>query len=137
MFNGEIRDTLLLTVTPLSLGIKAVPGGTGIAVDDGPGDGILAKLIGRNTTIPTRKSEIFTTAYDNQPSVRIQVYQGEREIAAYNKKLAAFDLTGIAPAPQGVPRIEVSVEIDANGIVNVFATDLATGKQQSVQVTGT
>jgi molecular chaperone DnaK len=118
---GDVKDVLLLDVTPLTLGIETK-------------GGVMTKLIERNTTIPTRKSEIFSTAEDNQPSVEIHVLQGEREMAAYNKSLGKFQLTGIPPAPRGIPQIEVTFDIDANGILSVSAKDLGTGKEQKIAI---
>src|SRR5215212_6517092 len=118
---GDVKDVLLLDVTPLTLGIETK-------------GGVMTKLIERNTTIPTRKSEVFSTAEDNQPSVEVHVLQGEREMAAYNKSLGKFQLTGIPPAPRGIPQIEVAFDIDANGILNVSAKDLGTGKEQKIEI---
>jgi molecular chaperone DnaK len=122
VLKGDVKDVLLLDITPLSLGIETL-------------GGVATKLIEKNTTIPTKKSQIFSTAADNQPAVSIHVLQGEREMAAYNKTLGRFELVGIPPAPRGVPQIEVSFDIDANGIVHVAAKDLGTGKEQSIKIT--
>jgi molecular chaperone DnaK len=123
VLKGEVKDVLLLDVTPLSLGIETK-------------GGVMTKLIERNTTIPTRKSEVFSTADDNQPSVQVHVLQGESEMALYNKTLGKFDLVGIPPAPRGMPQIEVTFDIDANGIIHVSAKDLGTGNEQKIQITG-
>lgn len=122
VLTGDVKDVVLLDVTPLSLGIETM-------------GGVFTKLIDRNTTIPTSKSQVFSTAADNQPSVDIHVLQGEREMAAHNKTLGRFQLADIPPAPRGVPQIEVAFDIDANGIVNVKAKDLGTNKEQSITIT--
>jgi molecular chaperone DnaK len=121
VLKGEVKDVLLLDVTPLSLGIETL-------------GGVFTRLIDRNTTIPTRKSQVFSTAEDAQPAVTIRVFQGEREMAADNKNLGQFDLVGIPPAPRGMPQIEVTFDIDANGIVNVSAKDKGTGKEQQIKI---
>src|SRR5213082_2165957 len=123
VLRGEVKDVLLLDVTPLSLGIETK-------------GGVFTKLIDRNTTIPTKKSEIFSTAEDNQPSVEVHVLQGESEMAAYNKTLGKFQLVGIPPAPRGMPQIEVSFDIDADGIIHVSAKDLGTSNEQKIRIQG-
>jgi molecular chaperone DnaK len=123
VLKGEVKDVLLLDVTPLSLGIETK-------------GGVFTRLIDRNTTIPTKKSEIFSTAEDNQPSVEVHVLQGESEMAAYNKTLGKFQLVGIPPAPRGMPQIDVAFDIDANGIIHVTAKDLGTGNEQQIKIEG-
>ncbi|HPW18959.1 MAG TPA: Hsp70 family protein, partial [Candidatus Aminicenantes bacterium] len=123
VLSGDVKDVLLLDVTPLTLGIETL-------------GGVFTRMIGRNTTIPTKKTEVFSTASDNQPSVEIHVLQGEREIASHNRTLGKFHLDGIPPAPRGIPKVEVTFDIDANGILHVSAKDMGTGKQQAITITG-